>query len=167
MYRIEPVASTFLDIAEKSRAYGRHTNALMTNPHTPLTSPPVISPSVIAFEKRRKYERNFMINDEKRSSKKIDEIWKRAHNYKIEGDTTQLKPELHTRSSPKRWSALLKECEANFPDKEEIKKMKNPKTETFSTGSCESNNGPQEQVSGMEVFYSSNPSNNCSPKKQI
>lgn len=167
MFRVEPVASTYLDIAEKSRAYNRHMNALISNPHNSLTTPPTISPCVIAFEKRRKYERNFMINDEKKHSMKINEIWKRAHGYEIRNDISHLKPKLRTREFARSWSSSLKDCEIDFPNKDELAKMKSNKTETFSTGYGEMDDNTVSPVKGMKVDYSSYSSKSESSKSKI
>ena len=147
MYRQEKTANPYLDIAEKSRAYDRHTHALITNPHYPISSHPVVAPSVVVYARRRREERNLVRKVNRMHSNSIDEIWRRAHRMEIKNDTQLLKPELHERGSMRTWSEMLKSCEADFPPVEDRKRinknaqnflnqsLNRPMTATFSSSS--------------------------------
>ena len=180
MYRQEKTANPYLDIAEKSRAYDRHTHALITNPHNPISSPPVVAPSVVVYARRRREERNLVKKVNRIHSNSIDEIWRRAHRMEIKNDTQNLKPELHERGTVRSWSQMLRDCEVDFPDSSERKRinptaqsffsqsLSRPTTATFSSTSrdytrkrndrsrrSESATSYQRPESGMSVHYNS------------
>ena len=165
MFRAPPVVSPILDIAEKSRAYERHTYALIHNVRQPISSPPDIAPSVAVYRRRRDAEREKIILQDRRHSKTIDLIFKRQHNIPIPDDFTALRRSRSTtrsrshvstsRSSQKSWSSVLQEKEKNFPTKEDIKFSNSRSVNRVDFRSDSQQSTFREPESGMRVSYNS------------
>lgn len=120
MYNTQPVCKPRLDVAEKARAYDRHTHALKYNKHIPISTQPPLAPSVRIYERARNEERELIKKKDRINAKIIDQVWKRAHGIPIPDDTSQLsKAQTARRSGKKPWSSLLLEKETLFPNKQE------------------------------------------------
>ena len=165
MYRAPPVVSPILDIAEKSRAYERHTYALIHNVHQPISTPPDIAPSIAVYRRRRDAEREKTIQQDRKHAKTIDLIFKRQHNIPIPDDFTALRRSRSTtrsrnhastsRASQKSWSSVLQEKEKNFPTKDEIKFSNSRSINRVDFRSDSQQSTFREPESGMRVNYNS------------
>ena len=162
MYRAPLVASAYLDIAEKSRAYERHTHALLYNVHHPISTPPDIAPSIAIYRRRRDAEREKTIAEDKKHSKTIDYIFKKQHNIPIPDDVTQLRKSDSTRNGHAgtarphhQWSSLLKEKEQNFPSNNERKFGNSHSLKRVDFHNDSQQSTFREPESGMRVNYNS------------
>lgn len=173
MFRAQPVVSPILDIAEKSRAYERHTYALIHNVHIPIATQPPIAPSVQVFRRRRDKEREFSIKEDKVHSRTIDNIFKRQHKIPIPDDITTVtkntrigSSSVSTRSMKRGWSSLLKEKEADFPSAEERKKGKSQSLNKVDFRAETPQSTFREPESGMKVNYGMRSKTPNSPKRE-
>ena len=120
MFRAERVASTYLDLQEKSRAYDRHTYALATNKHYPISTQPTIAASVLIYGRRRDKERELAKKIDKKNAESIGGIWKRTARLQMPSDINRNTSSLTiTNGSPGRghnsWISSLQNVESTFP----------------------------------------------------
>ncbi|KAI5490877.1 hypothetical protein TVAGG3_1002280 [Trichomonas vaginalis G3] len=169
MYNTQPVCKPRLDVAEKARAYDRHTHALKYNKHSPISTQPPLAPSVRIYERSRNEERELIKQKDKINSKIIDEVWKRAHGIPIPNDTSKLsKPQTaRTRAVKKPWSSLLLEKESLFPNKQEqimnSSRSIHRKQAQFEASASVFSKEPE---SGMHVRYNKPTRSNMSPLRR-
>ncbi|EAY03270.1 hypothetical protein TVAG_299330 [Trichomonas vaginalis G3] len=158
MFRAQPVCSKYLDLAEKARAYDRHTYALKHNPHRPISKKPNVAQIFYINRQRKNEELEMAKRNDVKNSQNIDSIWKKAHGIPIQEDFFATTPKIQSRSAQLPWSERLKYCEAEFPTENE--KGISSSSSSLSNSRCESSNRSQssftqELESGMHVNYNS------------
>lgn len=157
MFRAQPVCSKYLDLAEKARAYERHTYALKHNPHKPISMKPNVAPIFQINRQRKDEEREIAIRNDIKNSRNIDSIWKKAHGIPIQEDFFKTQPKIQNRSATIPWSERLKYCEAEFPTENEkgISSNSSSLSNSRSDSPSRSQSSLRELESGMYVNYNS------------
>ena len=112
MRREPPVASPLLDIAEKQRAYARHTlwlTDISTHKACVDTSHPPVVPRLVQHQKRQARQRQLQMKADEENLHRVIEV----RRIKKENATTPRKKE-SARDSGTLWSDKLRECEVQL-----------------------------------------------------
>jgi len=130
MFRAPPVVSTYLDIAEKTRSYEKHLNALNSKPRKPLAVLSDIAPSVKVFETRKFKERKMIMEA---TNKRKNGIMGLSKSGLSENITLNVKK--GQKCGGNNWSAKLSECmkKINALNNESVEIVSDQNVPTFVT----------------------------------